>query len=96
MEYILNTQFQHPIELIVITNRSEFAFQVCTNINRCYCDIGFAGPDCAIVVPITTPAPTEPAPTADNTIKMEKKETPYGKRFRGQYAGPSQLFSDNF
>lgn len=26
-------------------------------------------------------APTEPAPTADNTIKMEKKETPYGKQF---------------
>lgn len=25
-------------------------------------------------------APTEAAPTADNTIKMEKKETPYGKQ----------------
>lgn len=49
-------------------------------MNRCYCDIGFSGPDCAIVVPITTPLPTEPQPTADNTIKMEKKETPYGKQ----------------
>lgn len=52
-------------------------------MNRCFCDVGFAGPDCAIVVPITTPAPTEAAPTADNTIKMEKKETPYGKLFCG-------------
>lgn len=25
-------------------------------------------------------APTEPIPTLDNTIKMEKKETPYGKQ----------------
>lgn len=53
---------------------------MCTNTNRCFCDIGFAGPDCAIVVPVTTVAPTEPPPTADNTIKMEKKETPYGKQ----------------
>lgn len=47
-------------------------------MNRCFCDPGFAGPDCAIVVPITTSAPTEAVP--ENTIKMEKKETRYGKR----------------
>lgn len=64
-------------------NRIFIVFKVCTNMNRCFCDVGFAGPDCAIVVPITTPAPTEAAPTADNTIKMEKKETPYGKLFCG-------------
>lgn len=50
-------------------------------MNRCYCDLGFAGPDCAIIVPVTTSAPTESQPSADNTIKMEKKETPYGKQF---------------
>lgn len=49
-------------------------------MNRCFCEPGFAGPDCAIVVPVTTAAPTEPGPTQDNTIKMEKKETRYGKR----------------
>lgn len=49
-------------------------------MNRCHCDLGFAGPDCAIVVPITTSAPTEAPVTAENNIKMEKKETPYGKQ----------------
>lgn len=39
-------------------------------------------------MPVTTSLPTEAAPTADNTIKMEKKETPYGKLFR--------TLSDNF
>lgn len=48
-------------------------------MNRCHCELGFAGPDCAIVVPITTAAPTEAPITPENTIKMEKKETPYGK-----------------
>lgn len=40
--------------------------------------MGFAGPDCAIVVPVTTAAPTE-ANTANSEMKMEKKETQYGK-----------------
>lgn len=58
---------------------TEKLLQVCTNINRCFCDFGFTGPDCSIPVPSTTAAPTLSAPTSDNTIKMEKKETPYGK-----------------
>lgn len=32
------------------------------------------------MVILTTPVPTEALPTPENTIKMEKKETPYGKR----------------
>lgn len=61
------------------TSNGNILTQVCTNINRCFCDFGFTGPDCSIPVPSTTAAPTLSAPTSDNTIKMEKKETPYGK-----------------
>ncbi|XP_050332243.1 disintegrin and metalloproteinase domain-containing protein unc-71 isoform X7 [Bactrocera neohumeralis] len=50
---------------------------VCTNTNRCFCDMGWGGVDCSLVVLLTTPLPTEALPTAENTIKMEKKETPY-------------------
>ncbi|XP_037932465.1 uncharacterized protein LOC119667246 [Teleopsis dalmanni] len=50
---------------------------VCTNTNRCFCDMGWGGIDCSLVVLLTTPLPTEALPTQENTIKMEKKETPY-------------------
>lgn len=56
-------------------------------MNRCHCDIGFGGPDCALVVPVTTPVPTDAQPTPDNTIKMEKKETNYGKQSSDQFSG---------
>lgn len=61
------------------------SFQVCTNVNRCFCNVGFTGPDCSIEVPITTYAPTDPPPTHDSSIKMEKKETPYGKKEQLSY-----------
>ncbi|XP_034671736.1 disintegrin and metalloproteinase domain-containing protein unc-71 isoform X2 [Drosophila subobscura] len=51
---------------------------VCTNTNRCFCDMGWGGTDCSSVVLLTTAVPTEALPTPENTIKMEKKETPYG------------------
>ncbi|XP_052857388.1 zinc metalloproteinase-disintegrin-like VLAIP-B isoform X8 [Drosophila gunungcola] len=51
---------------------------VCTNSNRCFCDMGWGGNDCSSVVLLTTALPTEALPTPENTIKMEKKETPYG------------------
>ncbi|XP_060665493.1 uncharacterized protein LOC132797745 isoform X8 [Drosophila nasuta] len=54
---------------------SEHGF--CTNANRCFCDMGWGGTDCSTVVLLTTPLPTEAFPTPENTIKMEKKETPY-------------------
>ncbi|XP_034671734.1 uncharacterized protein LOC117903602 isoform X1 [Drosophila subobscura] len=50
---------------------------VCTNTNRCFCDMGWGGTDCSSVVLLTTAVPTEALPTPENTIKMEKKETPY-------------------
>ncbi|XP_002044233.2 uncharacterized protein LOC6620021 isoform X3 [Drosophila sechellia] len=50
---------------------------VCTNTNRCFCDMGWGGNDCSSVVLLTTALPTEALPTPENTIKMEKKETPY-------------------
>ncbi|TMW45919.1 hypothetical protein DOY81_009004, partial [Sarcophaga bullata] len=51
---------------------------VCTNTNKCFCDMGWGGIDCSLIVLLTTPLPTEALPTPENTIKMEKKETPYG------------------
>lgn len=62
-----------------IISHSSRSIKVCTNINKCYCDFGYGGPDCSIQIPMTAPPPTDHAPTPDNTIKMEKKETPYGK-----------------
>lgn len=54
--------------------------QVCTNTNRCFCEFGFTGPDCSIPVPTTIAPPTELTPTTEKeSIKMEKKETPYGR-----------------
>ncbi|XP_030378642.1 uncharacterized protein LOC115627181 [Scaptodrosophila lebanonensis] len=50
---------------------------VCTNSNRCFCDMGWGGVDCSSVVLLTTSLPTEAIPTSESTIKMEKKETPY-------------------
>ena len=41
--------------------------------------MGWGGIDCSLIVLLTTPIPTEALPTPENTIKMEKKETPYGK-----------------
>lgn len=58
-------------------------------MNRCFCNLGYTGPDCSIEVPVTTQAPTDPAPAHDSSIKMEKKETPYGKN-------TNNFFSINF
>ena len=74
-------QMSHAIISHDLTNFRYFLMpkQVCTNTNKCFCDLAFTGPDCSIPVPVTIPPPTDASPTADNTIKMEKKETPYGK-----------------
>lgn len=57
-----------------------FCVQVCTNVNKCFCNPGWSGTDCSIVQSIPTPSTTstlEPVNKPDN--KMVKKETPYGK-----------------
>ncbi|XP_017784808.1 PREDICTED: disintegrin and metalloproteinase domain-containing protein 11 isoform X2 [Nicrophorus vespilloides] len=55
----------------------------CTNTNKCYCGVGWSGPDCSIEeqVTATPPLPTPP-PEATKGMKdlaeiMKKKETPY-------------------
>ncbi|XP_064210796.1 disintegrin and metalloproteinase domain-containing protein 11 isoform X1 [Tribolium castaneum] len=53
----------------------------CTNLNKCYCELGWGGPDCSLqvevaVLPMSTRAPDTTA--IDLTKSMQKKETPYG------------------
>ncbi|XP_058810259.1 disintegrin and metalloproteinase domain-containing protein 11 [Phymastichus coffea] len=53
---------------------------ICNNLNRCYCDIGWSGPDCSLrqeqtLEPITSS--TESSLSSSSKNKMEKKETPY-------------------
>lgn len=57
-----------------------FSPQVCTNANKCFCNLGWAGLDCSTKVDITTTvASVSTQATQDSAIKMEKKETPYGR-----------------
>ncbi|XP_031627825.1 disintegrin and metalloproteinase domain-containing protein unc-71 [Contarinia nasturtii] len=60
---------------------------VCTNMNRCFCNMGFGGPDCSIVIPVTTSAPTDAPPAINSEISYEKKETPYEN-----YHGSNTMF----
>ncbi|XP_051167974.1 disintegrin and metalloproteinase domain-containing protein 33 isoform X2 [Leptopilina boulardi] len=55
---------------------------VCTNINKCYCNPGWTGPDCSIQQAIPTAASTTsttvgPGNASNSDIKLDKKETPY-------------------
>ncbi|XP_073970527.1 disintegrin and metalloproteinase domain-containing protein mind-meld isoform X5 [Rhodnius prolixus] len=60
---------------------------VCTNVNKCYCFLGWSGPDCSIQVEIIiSPSPEATAypgsgqsqsDKADIEKQMNKKETPY-------------------
>lgn len=52
--------------------------QVCTNLNRCYCYSGWAGPDCSMSVPTTTLATTTSEETITQSHNMEKIEKTYG------------------
>lgn len=61
---------------------------MCSNLNRCYCEVGWSGADCSIQVemaltPYATSAPAGGSPQSSSgsqlDMKMEKKETPYGK-----------------
>ncbi|XP_043512070.1 disintegrin and metalloproteinase domain-containing protein 11-like isoform X10 [Frieseomelitta varia] len=54
---------------------------VCTNMNKCYCNLGWSGPDCSIQQEIPTLPPTtsstESAGKNSSDPKLVKKETPY-------------------
>ncbi|KAK4875955.1 hypothetical protein RN001_012377 [Aquatica leii] len=65
----------------------------CTNANKCYCEIGWSGPDCSIQVEMAPPPslPTTP-PEAPKSVSnladiMKKKETPYE-----DYHGSNTIF----
>ncbi|XP_048519013.1 zinc metalloproteinase-disintegrin-like atrolysin-A, partial [Dendroctonus ponderosae] len=58
----------------------------CTNENKCFCELGYSGSDCSIMVEEMTPTPSPPTPPPDADISpnnlqehMKKKETPYGE-----------------
>ncbi|KYB25295.1 hypothetical protein TcasGA2_TC034399 [Tribolium castaneum] len=74
----------------------------CTNLNKCYCELGWGGPDCSLqvevaVLPMSTRAPDTTA--IDLTKSMQKKETPYGmyavlsKRFDQQQSGKKTYYN---
>jgi hypothetical protein len=58
---------------------STHKFQACTNMNKCHCYFGWAGESCFAESTFTTTTTTVATITQDPTIKMERKETPYGK-----------------
>ncbi|KAK6634655.1 hypothetical protein RUM43_012056 [Polyplax serrata] len=62
---------------------------VCSNINKCHCEVGWSGPDCSIQIeriesPSVVPAITGKTPASKEDLKailesqMQKKVTPYG------------------
>ncbi|KAF7286150.1 hypothetical protein GWI33_007396 [Rhynchophorus ferrugineus] len=59
----------------------------CTNENKCYCELGYAGSDCSIAVEVTPPPPllTPSADVKSTNLQehMKKKETPYDSNNTG-------------
>ncbi|XP_015607656.1 disintegrin and metalloproteinase domain-containing protein 19 [Cephus cinctus] len=64
---------------------------VCTNANKCHCDIGWSGPDCSIQQDIPTTGPTTSSTAlpgkSDLDSKIGKKITPYEN-----YHGSNTIF----
>ncbi|XP_076169368.1 disintegrin and metalloproteinase domain-containing protein mind-meld isoform X5 [Ptiloglossa arizonensis] len=64
---------------------------VCTNMNKCYCNPGWCGPDCSIEQIIVTRPPTitrtEAAGKNGTDTRLVKKETPYEN-----YHGSNTIF----
>ncbi|XP_043258966.1 disintegrin and metalloproteinase domain-containing protein unc-71 [Colletes gigas] len=64
---------------------------VCTNMNNCYCDLGWTGPDCSVKYAIPTVPPTttrtDAAGKNGSDPRLVKKETPYDN-----YHGSNTIF----
>ncbi|XP_037919023.1 disintegrin and metalloproteinase domain-containing protein unc-71 isoform X3 [Hermetia illucens] len=61
---------------------------VCTNMNSCFCDVGWGGLDCSVPIALTTSTTLAPSGTTQgSSIKMEKKETAYAN-----YHGSNTVF----
>ncbi|KAG8332747.1 Disintegrin and metalloproteinase domain-containing protein 22 [Homalodisca vitripennis] len=62
------------------------ASHTCSNINKCYCNLGWSGADCSIqieIIPTLEPTNEASHVTSKNddlSDQMQKKETPYGRR----------------
>lgn len=63
---------------------STLILQVCTNMNKCHCNFEWTGNDCSSESTITSTTPAVITITQDPSIKMERKETPYGKHAKIQ------------
>lgn len=75
-------------------------FQHCTNQGKCFCDIGWRGPDCSIQMEMTPPPPLPTPPPDISTTNlqdhMKKKETPYGMYSHSLEPNPSPYKNWNF
>lgn len=54
-------------------------FQACTNINTCYCDDGWGGPDCGFKISTTSPMVTHGTsiPTSGSTPTVITSTLPW-------------------
>lgn len=49
-------------------------------MNKCHCNFEWTGTECSTESTVTSTIPAVITITQDPSIKMERKETPYGKK----------------
>ena len=54
-------------------------------MNKCHCNFGWTGTDCSVESTVTSTVPAIITVTQDPAIKMERKETPYGKPYNKNF-----------